>query len=1481
MQTGDASDILLGGDGNDRFEGKGGNDVIDGDAWLNVRIVVRDGDGREIATADGLTKPLYRTAEGLLAQNPDDLYRTADGKVITLDNAMLEGRFKPGQLGIVREILHADGRDDTDTAIFADSMDKYEISRVGDRVIVARRDDGLIDQQVNEGIDTLINIERIQFSDQVYTIRETRNVDPTGSLAIDGLPAIEGKVLTVSAENVRDGNNPGWTVTGITYRWQVERNAGTGDYIDINGAVGATFTPGNAETGLRIRVIGTYIDAGGVPETVFSTPTEGVISVINDEPTGALLISDMTPTEGQMLTATVAFTDPDGMTNAFRDGTLTYRWQFFDGTAWRNVPNREGGNTWHYTPSSDRVGQILRVNTTYTDDQGYVHTVRSAITGIVGNYIESDARNINANNGDEQGGVTAGDDIVNGGASDNVIAGAGGSDVLNGRAGNDTLYGRAGDDILSGGAGDDTVYGEAGNDIVIYANGDGNDAIDGGAGNDTLRIVQRSEGFDDTIQIHIESGTVTQVGGATVKSVESVELDLGGGNDTLDYNGTLDAIAVDLLKGTASGFSFIRGVENVIGGAGGDTLLGNNEDNRLSGGAGNDTLRGGFGNDTLEGGEGDDWLDGGEGSDTASYAGAAAAVSVSLALAGPQNTGGAGNDTLVSIDNLDGSSYDDRLSGNVGNNRLNGAAGSDTVVLAGTITDHSFAFSLGNTTVTSADGGTDTLIGIERAEVEGSVYNIVAGTNAANAGLIGTDDADLMLGFNGIDKLSAGGGDDVLIGGAGDDVMVGGTGNDTYFVQNAGDVVDETGSDGIDTVFSSINYSLVKAAGVIGDIENLTLIGAAVTGRGNELNNTVTGNGANNNLFGNAGNDHLIGRDGDDTLTGGTGDDWLNGGTGNDTLKGDGGTDTAIFSGLISNYSFTFNGTRLVSVIDTVGNGGTDTLEGIEKLQFSDRMVIIALDGSISPTTPVDPAPTSIRLRSIRPRRSGSSRSGSGRSGSGRSGSVDPAPVDPAPVDPAPVDPAPVDPAPVDPTRRSGSVDPPRRSGSGRSAPSIRLRSIRPPSIRLRSIRPPVDPAPVKITVDGVTIQETTTNSGGTISRTLIIPVVTDAREEQSGNNTVADIPLVSTSTGQSLLMAEIPTGFGLKVMGSPIPKAAEASMADLAREIKAHTTADLADQLTGGGSGFLSNLSAGAEVLIQTIVLTAAGPSVPAQPLILSGNPFVEGKPHTALVIDASSLPPGSPIELQNVDFAVVLGDVTVTGGAGSQVVWGGSGSQYIVLGADDDILHGGDGDDTVGSEGGNDRIFGGAGSDTVFGGEGNDVIDGGSGTDTVLLVGRDRADYSIRFENGNAVFTHRNGGSDGVDTIANVEMIRFTGPDLRAEATLERLYELDPGSCCRPGRQERVAEGPCERHVDARYRREPDRLRRGRFAPWRHEQREVCRYALPERPEPPCRPGRSAWLDQCAGQRLDGSRRRAAELCQLSRKAGFKRDRVRLQSE
>src|SRR3546814_9954867 len=65
---------------------------------------------------------------------------------------------------------------------------------------------------------------------------------------------------------------------------------------------------------------------------------------------------------------------------------------------------------------------------------------------------------------------------------------------------------------------------------------------------------------------------------------------------------------------------------------------------------------------------------------TASYAGAAAAVTVTLDAIDPQNTVGAGTDWLVSIENLIGSANGDTLTGNASDNIIDGGAGADTMV---------------------------------------------------------------------------------------------------------------------------------------------------------------------------------------------------------------------------------------------------------------------------------------------------------------------------------------------------------------------------------------------------------------------------------------------------------------------------------------------------------------------------------------------------------------------------------------------------------------------------------------------------------------------------------------------------------------------------------------------------------------------------------------------------------------------------------
>ena len=122
-----------------------------------------------------------------------------------------------------------------------------------------------------------------------------------------------------------------------------------------------------------------------------------------------------------------------------------------------------------------------------------------------------------------------------------------------------------------------------------------------------------------------------------------------------------------------------------------------------------------------------------------------------------------------------------------------------------------------------------------------------------------TGEEDNIYGFGGDDTISGLGGNDFIDGGAGDDVMRGGTGNDTYVVGSRKDVVIEESNNGIDTVQSSVSYSLSA------NVENLTFTGTAdVKGTGNDLDNAIVGNAGANVLAGMGGLDVLTGSGGSD-----------------------------------------------------------------------------------------------------------------------------------------------------------------------------------------------------------------------------------------------------------------------------------------------------------------------------------------------------------------------------------------------------------------------------------------------------------------------------------------------------------------------------------------------------------------------------------------------------------------------------------------
>ena len=305
-------------------------------------------------------------------------------------------------------------------------------------------------------------------------------------------------------------------------------------------------------------------------------------------------------------------------------------------------------------------------------------------------------------------------------------------------------------------------------------------------------------------------------------------------------------------------------------------MTGNGGVNRLLGAAGDDTINGNGGNDILEGGAGSDVAFGGSGNDFLGGDSGAGWGNDSL-------SGGDGNDTLA------GDEGGDTLTGGAGNDFLGGDAGAN----------------FGND-VLFGDDGKDTLAGDEGDDtLHGGAGN---DRLVGNAGAEGGNDQ--LFGDDGNDTLQGGAGDDTLDGGTGVDSMLGGLGNDSYVVDNAGDIVVEKSDQGLDTILSSIDRTLVSHQ------ENLTLTGEdSINGNGNSLANVINGNEAVNTLDGSSGNDTINGNADNDTIYGGSGDDSIDGGDGADSMIGGSGSDR---------YSVVFGQGDIV--LELAGDSGVDTI---------------------------------------------------------------------------------------------------------------------------------------------------------------------------------------------------------------------------------------------------------------------------------------------------------------------------------------------------------------------------------------------------------------------------------------------------------------------------------------------------------------------------------------------------------------------------
>ncbi|HLO77688.1 MAG TPA: M10 family metallopeptidase C-terminal domain-containing protein, partial [Magnetospirillum sp.] len=239
--------------------------------------------------------------------------------------------------------------------------------------------------------------------------------------------------------------------------------------------------------------------------------------------------------------------------------------------------------------------------------------------------------------------------------------------------------------------------------------------------------------------------------------------------DTLAFGVEDGPASVDLATSSvvAGGvFEFVQNVENVTGSVFGDTLMGDDNDNRLVGGGGLDLLGGGLG---------DDVLDGGRDGAYATWAGQDGAVTVDLAE-GTATEWDGGHDTLIAIVGAVGTDFNDTLRGDAGANRLEGGKGDDLLIGRG-----------GDDVLVGGDGA-DTLqggSGNDTADYSGAgpVRISLASGEALDSGgaidtirgienVIGSLSADTLMGDDGANRLTGGVGADVLRGGGGADTFV-------------------------------------------------------------------------------------------------------------------------------------------------------------------------------------------------------------------------------------------------------------------------------------------------------------------------------------------------------------------------------------------------------------------------------------------------------------------------------------------------------------------------------------------------------------------------------------------------------------------------------------------------------------------------------------------------------------------------------------
>lgn len=338
-------------------------------------------------------------------------------------------------------------------------------------------------------------------------------------------------------------------------------------------------------------------------------------------------------------------------------------------------------------------------------------------------------------------------------------------------------------------------------------------------------------------------------------------------------NGLLKILGIDpstiekSLGGGGDSFNGTNANEHIQGNGGGDSINAGGGSDIVEGGADGDSINGQAGNDYIEGGTGGDSLNGGAGIDTVGYSLSGWGVTITLnSGGGGQASGGdAQGDSIGGFENVVGSLFADKITGNNLANVLAGLAGNDKL------------YGMGGDDVLIGGAGADELYGGD-----------------------GTDTADYSTSANPVHLVLSGGstggdaqGDTFIsiekfVGTAGADVFDGSASLTGFFADGGGGADSMFGGPGDDVL------SIGGAAAAVAGFAALEEEQPSMTD-GNDGNDNIIGNDGNNIALGGNGNDRMDGGGGNDVMSGGAGDDTVIGGIGADILTGGEGADRFVF----------------------------------------------------------------------------------------------------------------------------------------------------------------------------------------------------------------------------------------------------------------------------------------------------------------------------------------------------------------------------------------------------------------------------------------------------------------------------------------------------------------------------------------------------------------------------------------------------------